>query len=109
MQPRQHGVEYHATDIGQDVFVLVSNENALNSKVLTMPCSDLGNVTELVAHRGDVRVEDVRYWLEIAWRVYFGPLNDLDSLFIYFEPIRGYLFHFNLKCGFLAIPSLMEW
>ena len=61
MQPRRHGVEYHATDINQDTFVLVSNENALNSKVLTMPSSDLGNVTELVPHRGDVRVEDVRY------------------------------------------------
>ena len=64
-QPRQHGIEYqlnhHGDGPGEGRFLIVTNENALNFKLMTTPATapSKENWTEMVPHRPDVLLEHV--------------------------------------------------
>lgn len=63
--PREHGVEYgvvHAVIGGEDRWLVVHNANGVNSEIGYHPIGRINSLTEvtpLIAHRDDVRVEGV--------------------------------------------------
>lgn len=56
--PRRHGIEYSITHRA-DSFIMTTNDDAVNFKVLVIPVSDIGQAAwrELVPHREDVVIE----------------------------------------------------
>lgn len=60
LQARQHGIEYYATH-HDDSFIIITNENAQNFKVMLTQTSKPGkeNWTEIIPHRPDVLVEEL--------------------------------------------------
>eukprot|EP01134_Creolimax_fragrantissima_P000526 CFRG0526T1 len=57
--PRKKGHEYHVVD-REGVFYLLSNENALNQKLLCAPVEDISVWTEILPHREDTKLERIR-------------------------------------------------
>jgi len=58
VEPRRQGVEYQVEHHG-DTFLLLTNDEAENFRVVATPASDPGRSrwTEVIAHREDVRIE----------------------------------------------------
>ncbi|MBV8928668.1 MAG: S9 family peptidase [Mycobacteriaceae bacterium] len=59
---RRDGVEYsveHAVVGGQDRFLIVHNDGAVNFTLVEAPVSDPGNQRTLIPHRDDVRIDAV--------------------------------------------------
>jgi oligopeptidase B len=60
--PRREGVEYsveHAVVGGQDRFLILHNDGAVNFTLVEAPVSDPGMQRTLIAHRDDVRLDGV--------------------------------------------------
>ncbi|MBS4727627.1 S9 family peptidase [Mycobacterium sp. SM1] len=60
--PRREGVEYsveHAVVSGEDRFLLLHNDNAINFTLAEAPVSDPARQRTLIAHRDDVRLDGV--------------------------------------------------
>lgn len=60
--PRREGVEYsveHAVVGGEDRFLLLHNDNAVNFTLAEAPVSDPARQRTLIAHRDDVRLDGV--------------------------------------------------
>ena len=60
--PRRHGVEYsveHAVVGGQDRFLILHNDGAVNFTLVEAPLSDPTAQRTLIAHRDDVRLDGV--------------------------------------------------
>lgn len=60
--PRREGVEYmleHAVVAGQDRFLILHNDGAENFELVEAPVTDPTDQRVLIAHRDDVRLEDV--------------------------------------------------
>jgi oligopeptidase B len=60
--PRRDGVEYsveHAVVGGQDRFLILHNDGAVNFTLVDAPVSDPGTQRTLIAHRDDVRLDGV--------------------------------------------------
>ena len=60
IQPREQGLEYFAAHLGNS-FLVITNENALNFKLMKTPVSapGKGNWQEIIGHREDVLLEHV--------------------------------------------------
>ena len=60
--PRREGVEYsveHAVVAGEDRFLILHNDNAINFELADAPVSDPSKLRTLIPHRDDVRLEEV--------------------------------------------------
>jgi oligopeptidase B len=60
--PRREGIEYsveHAVVAGQDRFLILHNDGAVNFTLAEAPVSDPGEQRTLIAHRDDVRLDGV--------------------------------------------------
>lgn len=60
--PRRDGIEYeveHAVVGGQDRFLILHNDNAVNFTLVEVPVADPSAQRTLIGHRHDVRLEDV--------------------------------------------------
>jgi oligopeptidase B len=60
--PRRHGVEYsaeHAVVGGQDRFLILHNDGAVNFTLVEAPVSDPAQQRTLIPHRDDVRLDGV--------------------------------------------------
>ncbi len=60
--PRHEGIEYsldHAVLGGDDVFLIMHNENAVNFELVSVPVDTPEVRTVVIAHRDDVRLDDI--------------------------------------------------
>ncbi|MDT7736217.1 MAG: oligopeptidase [Mycobacterium sp.] len=88
--PRRDGIEYsveHAIVGGQDRFLILHNENAVNFTLVDAPVDDPSAQRTLIEHRDDVRLDGVdafaghlvvSYRGEALPRIQLWPINDHD-------------------------------
>lgn len=64
VRPREEGVEYYLLHRGDQFFIL-TNDNAVNFRIMTAPVSDPGkeNWKELIGHRESVMIDDAEIFI----------------------------------------------